>query len=108
MARNTYDTKIELAFEAQLRANKIKYLKQYNADGIACVDFFIPKYKIIIQCDGNYWHSKEKHRQRDVDQDLRLWFKGYKVFRFWGSEINKDVKKCMRKINKEIKARKIR
>ena len=76
----TYDTKIELAFEAQLRANEIKYLKQYNAEGIACVDFFIPEYKIIVECDGDYWHSKEDHKQRDVDKTFRLRFKGYKIF----------------------------
>ena len=94
----TYDTKIELAFEAQLRANRIKYIKQYNAENIACVDFFIPEHKIIIQCDGNYWHSKKEIQQRDFNQDFILRFKGYKIFRFWESEINKNVKKCVDRI----------
>lgn len=52
--------------------------------------------------DEDYWHFREDHKQRDVDQTFRLQFRGYKVFRFLGSEINKDIKKCMSEINKEI------
>jgi len=100
----TFDTKIELAVEAELRSREIKYIKQYNAEGIACVDFFIPEHKIIIQCDGNYWHSRGDHKQRDFNQDFRLRFKGYKIFRFWESEINKDVKGCIDKVNRRVRS----
>lgn len=98
----TFDTKIELAVEAELRSREIKYIKQYNAENVACVDFFIPEHKIIIQCDGNYWHSKKEQQRKDINQDFVLRFKGYKIFRFWESEINKNVKKCVDKVKSKV------
>ena len=83
--------------EQELIKNKIPYIKQCPVEHIAIVDFLLPN-KIIIQCDDDYWHSREKNKGRDIAQDTVLTFKGYKVYRFWEHEIKKSVSKCLGKI----------
>lgn len=98
----TFDTKIELAVQSELDNRGITYEHPYNAGGIACVDFYLPKYRIVIQADGDFWHSPKINKGRDIAQDAALGFLGYKVYRFWEHEINKSAKECIDSI-KEIK-----
>jgi very-short-patch-repair endonuclease len=101
--RNIKDTNIEILMEKELKKTIIKYKKQFPLEGVSIVDFYLPKYKIIIQCDGDYWHSKERNKGRDVRQDKIFKQKGYKVFRFLGSKIEKDSLSCFRKVLKYIR-----
>ncbi|MEK6932634.1 MAG: DUF559 domain-containing protein [Nanoarchaeota archaeon] len=57
------------------------YIKVYN--GFYYPDFFIPSKNLIIECDGKYWHNK----QRDEIRQKNLELAGYKVIRFSGKEI---------------------
>jgi len=92
-------------------------------------DIFIEP-NICIFVDGDYWHFNPKphiirneHRpgykadaigpngitardKRDSDKKItnRLRHNGYTVLRFWESEIEKDAEKCIKKIQKTIKA----
>ena len=91
------DTSIELAVEAELLKRSIPYMKQAPIEGIALVDFLLPN-RIIVQCDGDYWHSLKKNKKRDCNQDFQLGFKGYTIYRFSGTEIRKSVKRCINKI----------
>jgi len=91
------DTSIELKMERELIRNNISYEKQVNVEHIAIVDFLLSN-KIIIQCDGDYWHSQKINKGRDIAQDTVLTFNGYKVYRFWEHEINKSVKNCLAKV----------
>jgi very-short-patch-repair endonuclease len=62
-------------------------------------DLFIPP-KLIIECDGKAYHKdKEKDKRRDkfIEQQ------GYKVIRFPGSRIHRDLKGVLRRIDKEFK-----
>ena len=92
-----HNTSIEVAIKNELIRRNIPYMEQTPILGIALVDFLLPN-KIIIQCDGNYWHSKEKNKGKDIAQDTILFFKGYKVFRFTETEIKKSSSKCVDKI----------
>lgn len=80
------DTDIEILMGVELKKQMMPYLQQVPIEGIALVDFLLPN-KIIIQCDGMYWHSKKEVKNRDIKQDFLLRFKGYKVFRFTDKEI---------------------
>lgn len=69
----TKDTKIELEVERQLKELNLIYEKQkycYNkkAKRGFYIDFYLPEYDIMIECNGNYWHS-QKHR---IDRDKLL------------------------------------
>jgi very-short-patch-repair endonuclease len=91
------DTSIELAIERELKSQSIPYIKQCPIDGIAIVDFLLPN-KTIIQCDGDYWHSLAKVKNRDYTQDCMFLSKDYRVFRFTETEINKSAYNCILKV----------
>lgn len=57
------------------------------------VDFYIPKVGLVIECDGEYWHSRQGVRERDVLRDEKLHAAGIAVLRFSESEINQDWKR---------------
>ena len=86
------NTSIELKVEEELKRRKISYQTQHGLGGIAIVDFYLPEYRIVIQCDGDYWHNFPEQKERDERQDKVLISNGVKVHRFWQHEINQDVK----------------
>ena len=92
------DTKIELKMEAELQKRGINYQKQVPLCKIARVDFYLPEYRIIIQCDGDYWHNLENVKERSVRQDKLLTFNGFNVYRFWEHEIKESVESCVDKL----------
>lgn len=81
-------------------------------------DIVIPKYKLVIFVDGEFWHGYnweekktriktnrnfwipkiERNMQRDHEANLQLTQTGWKVFRFWGNEIKKEFGTCLFKI----------
>ena len=91
------DTSIELLIENEFKKQSIPYKKQMPIEGIAVVDFLLPD-KVIVQCDGTYWHSKEVNKGRDIAQDTILGFKGYKIFRFTEMEIKRSPNKCINQL----------
>jgi very-short-patch-repair endonuclease len=52
------------------------------------VDFFIPKGRLIIECDGSAYH---KDREKDFRRDMDLENQGYRVIRFTGKRIHKEL-----------------
>lgn len=92
------DTSIERKIEEELKKRNLNYQKQVRLCNVARVDFYLPEYRIVIQCDGNYWHNLPGRREKDERQDNILKFNGFNIYRFWGSEINKSVKDCIDKI----------
>lgn len=109
------DTKIELKIEEKLKKREIIYEKQVPLCKIANVDFYLPEYHIVIQCDGCYWHGcpihfpneKINQKEKDIRQDAVLTFNGFNVYRFWEHEINKSPEDCINTItflkNKSLK-----
>lgn len=100
MRRTLYKTDIELIMFDALTERKIVFVFQYP---IRCrygyiTDFFIPQHKLIIECDGEHWHNK----QRDNKRDAVLLKKGYNIIRFSGKEIKKDINLCLTKIEQEV------
>ena len=92
------NTSIELKIEEELKRRNINYQKQVPLCKIAIVDFYLPEYRIVIQCDGDYWHNLSGYKERDENQDRVLTFNGFNVYRFWEHEINKSVENCFYKI----------
>jgi DNA mismatch endonuclease (patch repair protein) len=89
-------------------------------------DFTFKKYKIAIFCDSEYFHGKDwesqKYRiktntefwhnkiegniKRDKIVNETLLKNGWKVIRFWGKDIKKNLEICLVKIEMEIEERK--
>lgn len=87
-------------------------------------DIVLTKYKIVIFCDGELFHGKdweilrpkllkgnnpefwikkiERNMERDRENDKKLLFMGWTVIRFWGNDIKKDPKQCIKVIEEVI------
>ena len=59
------------------------------------VDFFIPSKKVVVELDGHDFHSSPSQREYDAKRDRYLGKKGFRVVRFTGREINRDVDSCV-------------
>jgi len=85
-------------------------------------DIAITKYKLAIFCDGELWHGKdweikkntfktnrdywitkiERNIMRDNNIEKELENIGWVVLRFWGKDINKNLKACVNEIKETI------
>lgn len=96
------DTKIEIIIQDILNNNNIKYIKNYR---ISCfvLDFYLPDYNLVIECQGDYWHANKKYfkklnqiqknnKKRDKKKRNFLLQNNYKFLFFWENYIlkNKD------------------
>jgi very-short-patch-repair endonuclease len=81
-------TKQELIFKSKLDDLKIKYMFQkgfISGDYFAIVDFYLPKYKLCIEVDGDYHNTKDQ-QLRDKYRTSYLNKRGFKVHRFTNNE----------------------
>ncbi len=111
------NTKPELAFRKALWQAGYRYRIDYKKL-VGKPDIALKKYKTVIFIDGEFWHGynweERKHKiktnrefwipkierniQRDEEVNAALREKGYKVFRFWETEVKKDLKACLEKV----------
>ena len=60
-----FDTEIEKIMARELLKKKIPFVKQFNVENKFVCDFAIPLFKVIIECDGDYWHANPKIYKKD-------------------------------------------
>jgi len=58
-------------------------------------DFLLTGTKIIIECDGEFWHLRPQSKIRDKRKDEYLHSLGYQVFRLTGRQINEHFAESM-------------
>ena len=85
----TIDTSIELKVKDYLDKNKIKYIHPWNLGNRFQPDFYLPNYNLIVECDGDYWHSRPEVIKRDKQKDAYAKKCGFNILRLSESEINK-------------------
>ena len=73
-------TRIEIAVAELLRGLEIKFVQQQPI-GRYAVDFFLPHVRLVIECDGTYWHSRPGAAEKDRRKDAFLLGAGYPVLR---------------------------
>lgn len=95
-------TSIEIAMAEELVRREIEYVEQYNLGDKFRLDFLLPEYGIVIECDGDYWHNLPEVKRRDKRKNAYIKACGYSLYRFWESEINADVEACVDIILAEI------
>jgi DNA mismatch endonuclease (patch repair protein) len=111
------NTKPELAFRKALYAAGYRYRIDYKKL-IGKPDILLKKYKTAIFIDGEYWHGHnweerkpkvktnrefwiakiERNMQRDREVNAELERLGYKVFRFWESDVKKELDTCLQQV----------
>jgi len=65
------------------------------------VDFFCPAKRLIIELDGGH-HNDDEIAKRDRERQLWLEQEGYRVIRFWNSEIMRDLTAVLERIYVEL------
>lgn len=110
-AVKSHDTKIEVILRKALWHKGIRYRKNYKI--LSCKpDIVITKHRIAIFCDGDFWHGKEdpnivkthkafwtekikRNVERDLENTIELRDNGWRVLRFWESEIQDKLPYCI-------------
>ena len=65
------------------------------------VDFFCPAKHLIVELDGGH-HNEDQTAKRDRERQLWLEREGYRVIRFWNSEITSDLTAVLERIYVEM------
>lgn len=122
------DTSIEVKLRKSLWAKGYRYRKNVKTLP-GKPDIVLPKYKIAIFCDSEFFHGKDwevlkprieagnnseywmkkikRNMERDDENNKQLLFLGWTVIRFWGKDIMKNVEECIRVIEECIFQQKI-
>lgn len=69
------------------------------------IDLVLPAYKIAIECDGKPYHSSAEQRAHDRKKNAYLRKHGWKVMRFSGRQINRNMSHVLNRIENEIQRR---
>lgn len=110
------NTSIEKILAKELTRRNISFIPQYNLDNKFACDFAIPECKLIIECDGDYWHVNPlksnpnhldkrqiKNLNRDKFKDEYIRRKGWIILRFFESDIKSSVVNCVDQIENQIR-----
>ena len=65
------------------------------------VDFFCPAKRLIIELDGGH-HNEDATAERDSKRQVWLEQEGYRVIRFWNSEVTADLNAVLERIYMEV------
>ena len=120
------DSQIELKLRRALWHAGFRYRKNLRSV-FGCPDVFFLRLKIAVFCDSEFWHGfdweNRKHdfksrqdfwipkiernmaRDREVNEHLQA--QGWKVLRFFGKQIQRNVDECVRIIAQTVAARKL-
>jgi DNA mismatch endonuclease Vsr len=110
-------SKIERALAKALWKNGHRYRKN-DRRVFGTPDLTFKQLKIAIFIDSEFWHGKNwRHRKYDHKSNKQFWYNkiekniardkivnrtlakdGWQVIRFWGYDIETDLKSCVRKI----------
>ncbi|WP_078430996.1 endonuclease domain-containing protein [Alkalihalobacterium alkalinitrilicum] len=79
----------------------------YVATQVPCgryrIDLALPGDRIAIECDGEAYHSTPQQKAHDRRKNEYLRANGWKVLRFSGKRIYKDMRGILKRIEKEAK-----
>jgi len=115
-------TSIENLLEDELKKSGLNFSRPEqlieNIEGNP--DFVIPRYRIAIFCDGDFWHGYqfdktkiksnnefwsakiERNTLRDKEVNYGLQEKEWKIFRFWEHDIKSNSKSCVDQVQAYI------
>lgn len=65
------------------------------------VDFFCPAKRLILEIDGGH-HNEDDVAERDRNRQQWLENEGYRVIRFWNSDIAADLNAVLERIYVEL------
>ena len=118
------DTSIEIALRTELWSRGLRYRKNVKTiEGKPDIAFI--RKKVAVFCDSEFWHGYDwEHRKSDLKTNREFWIAkierniqrdlevnrileddGWLVLRFWGKDIQKNLKECADRIEREVRNR---
>ena len=98
-------TKIERLLHDEFSKRRLAFEMHKTMFGRYQPDFVFENAKLIVQADGDYWHSRPGIKERDEKFNSIAYSQGYSVFRFAESVILKDSVSCARSVTRFIHSR---
>ena len=110
------NTSIEKIMANLLTELKISFEFQ-KIFGYWCYDFYLPKYKLFIECDGDYWHAhpdiygknkkelnetQKNNIKRGKAKETYVKSLGYDLIRFWECDINNNLQQIKNNLCKTL------
>lgn len=84
-------TSIEIKVAEQLEEYGIKYVYQKSiCNGHFILDFYLPEYQLVIECNGDYWHNRPERKERDLKVEKYVKAKGKDILWLWEHDINDE------------------
>ena len=84
-------TSIERKVAEQLDRYGVRYIQQKTINKSKFIlDFWLPDYQLVIECNGDYWHNLEKTKERDQRLEEYVFSKGKGILWLWEHEINDE------------------
>lgn len=109
------DTSIEILLRHALWHRGVRFRK--NVKGIlGTPDIAIKKYRLLVFCDGDFWHGKNytenkfhvnqkfwdnkirRNIERDLEYTIALRDEGWIVLRYWESDLRNNLDSCVDEI----------
>lgn len=90
----TRNTSIEVALREEFLRRGWAFEMHIGMFGLGIPDFVFPQALLIVQADGDYWHSRPLTAARDKRFDAAAAEAGWVVLRFLGSEIGRAAAAC--------------
>jgi transposase-like protein len=92
------ESSLERKFKKILTEQSIAFT-QFKQVGNRIYDFYLPKFNLIVECNGDYWHGHPrifpkpnveqiKGRKRDLCKSELAKKAGYAIYFIWESEVN--------------------
>jgi very-short-patch-repair endonuclease len=65
------------------------------------VDFVCLKHGLVVEIDGGQ-HNIDSHVAKDRERDDELWRAGFRVLRFWNSDVDRNLSGVIQTIDAEL------
>jgi very-short-patch-repair endonuclease len=95
--RHKCESPIERQLYDALKAHG-EFVKTQVRCGKYRIDLALPAYNIAIECDGKAYHSSKTQKIHDREKNEYLKANGWKVLRFTGKRIYKDIRGVIQRI----------
>lgn len=103
IAQSTLISSIEIKVKNELDKRGIRYSQQKPIrKGKYFLDFYLPDYRLIIECNGDYWHNLDHRKKRDKELKKYVEKQNIKIVFLWEHEINENVITLLDKVFKEV------
>lgn len=94
-------TSIEATIANLLANLEIEFVEQKQLGMFLC-DFALLTHRLVIECDGTYWHGTEEQKAKDQRKDGWLHSHGYRVLRLKETDINQHIEWCRTEIIRSL------